>query len=83
MTAVDGKSVANAQQIQEALAAHKPGDTIALAFNRRSGPATAAVTLQEDPALTATLVEATPGGRLRPEEKAFRDAWLGSRQTKN
>ena len=83
VTAVDGKSVANAQQIQEALAAHKPGDTIALAFNRRSGPATAAVTLQEDPALTATLVEATPGGRLRPEEKAFRDAWLGSRQTKN
>ncbi len=83
LTAVDGKSVSTAQQVQEAIASHTPGDAMVVAFTRRSGPASATVTLRADPARMAVPVEATPGGGVKPEEKAFRDAWLGSRQTKN
>ena len=35
--------------------------------------------LKEDPALEAVLVEET-GGTLTADQKAFRDAWLGSKQ---
>jgi predicted metalloprotease with PDZ domain len=83
VTAVDGKSVADAEQIRDAIAAHKPGDTITVAFTRRGGPATATIALAEDPALMAVAAETAAGGVVRPEEKAFRDAWLGSRQTKH
>ena len=34
------------------------------------------MTLKEDPSLEAMLVEDS-GGTLTPEQKSFRDAWLG------
>jgi predicted metalloprotease with PDZ domain len=79
ITAIDGKPVATAQQIQEVLRAHKPGDQIRVAFTRRSGPATATIALEEDPELEALPLEAA-GGTPTPEQKAFRDRWLASQQ---
>ena len=76
ITAFDGP-VANPQQIQAALRAHKPGDRVAVEFTRRSGPVKGTVTLAEDPAFVFDAVEGT-GGTLTAAQNAFRDAWLGS-----
>jgi PDZ domain-containing secreted protein len=82
ITAVDGKSVTTPSQIQDILRAHKPGDQLRIAFTRRSGPATASVTLKEDPAFDAVPAEMT-GGTVTAEQKVFRDHWLGSQQHKH
>jgi predicted metalloprotease with PDZ domain len=76
---VDGQPVASIQQLNETIAAKKPGDRIAITYKRGSSTATAHVTLREDPDLEAVLIEDT-GGTLTVEQKAFRDSWLGSRQ---
>jgi len=57
----------------------KPGETVVLAVKRPTGKSVSLkLTLGEDPALEAVPVEGT-GGILRPEQKAFRDSWLGSK----
>jgi predicted metalloprotease with PDZ domain len=78
VTEVEGKGVTSLQQLQEVIAARKPGDRLRIAFKRRNGPATTAtITLREDPALETVLLEDT-GASPTPAQKAFRDAWLGS-----
>jgi predicted metalloprotease with PDZ domain len=75
---VDGKSM-SAAALQSALKARKPGDRLTVTFRRRGGATgTATITLREDPTLEAVTVEST-GAALSPEQKAFRDAWLGSK----
>jgi predicted metalloprotease with PDZ domain len=61
------------------LKAHKPGDQIPVSFKRRNGKTgTATIVAKEDPSLEAVTIEST-GGTLTPDQKAFRDAWLGSK----
>ena len=80
ITELDGKAVTSMQHVAEIVGTHKPGDTIAVTYKRRSGVVqTAAITLKEDPALEAVLVEES-GGALTADQKTFRDAWLGSKQ---
>ncbi|HTI37864.1 MAG TPA: PDZ domain-containing protein [Vicinamibacterales bacterium] len=78
ITSLDGTAVSSPAQIQDILRAHKPGDRIAVAFTRRSDPATSTITLAEDPAIEFTI---DPGAT--PEQVRMRDAWLSSRQTAN
>ena len=79
ITEVEGKAISTFQHLQDAIAARKPGDQVKISFKRRTGaPATATMTLREDPALDAVLLEDT-GATPTPAQKAFRDAWLGSR----
>ncbi len=78
ITAIDGKTVASPQEVQQVLRAHKPGDRIAVEFTRRSGPVTATIALKEDPTFAFEPVE-RGGGTLTAEQTAFREAWLGSR----
>lgn len=77
ITGLDGKRVGSAQEIQQILRAHKPGDRLPIAFTRRDGPRTATITLGEDPSFDAVPIEST-GGTLTPEQQAFRQSWLGS-----
>lgn len=79
ITSVDGAVVTSLEQFESIVASHKPGDTIRVGFSRRGGPATATVTLKEDPGLEAVLVE-DAGGTPTPEQTAFRAAWLGSQR---
>jgi predicted metalloprotease with PDZ domain len=79
LTDVDGKAVASVQEFLGAIAAHKPGDQVKISFKGRAGAKTATITLAEDPALEAVLLEDT-GGTPTAEQKAFRSAWLGSKQ---
>jgi PDZ domain-containing secreted protein len=80
ITELDGKPVSNPQHVADILNAHKPGDTIPVAFKRRNGTAvTSKIVLKEDPALEGVLIE-DAGGTPTAEQKTFRDNWLGSSQ---
>ena len=80
ITEVDGRPVSSLQQVNDVIGSHKPGETVTVAFKRRSGAAQSSkIVLKEDPSLDAVLVE-DAGGTLTPQQKAFRDAWLGSQQ---
>lgn len=73
ITLADGKPY-------ETFKGRKPGETIALAIKRPTGKtATLTLTLAEDPALDAVPIE-TAGGSLTPEQKAFRESWLGAKR---
>ena len=62
-----------------ALKDQRPGDQVAIEFRRPSGEvAKSTITLAEDPGLQAMTVEAD-GGTLSPQQKAFREAWVGSK----
>ena len=76
---VNGQPVASLQQFNEAVASAKPGDRLAVAVKRGTAAIAATIVVQEDPELEAVLVE-DAGGTPTAEQKAFRDAWLGSRR---
>lgn len=62
-----------------ALKDRKPGDEVAIEFRRPSGIVVQAMMrLVEDPALQAATIEST-GGTLTPEQRAFRESWVGSK----
>jgi predicted metalloprotease with PDZ domain len=75
LTSLDGKPFAAA-----ALKNRKPGDKVAFEVRHVGGvTASGVLTFGEDPTEFAVAAEAA-GNSLSPEQKAFRDAWLGSRQ---
>jgi predicted metalloprotease with PDZ domain len=62
-----------------ALKDRKPGEPVAVEFRRPSGEVvTSTITLAEDPAWQAATIEST-GATLTPEQKSFREAWVGSK----
>jgi predicted metalloprotease with PDZ domain len=72
---IDGRPVS---RIGDVLRSRKPGDSVAITFTRRSGEqATGTLVLGEDPSVE--LVPAERDGTLTAGQRAFRDAWLGSR----
>jgi predicted metalloprotease with PDZ domain len=75
---VDGKAMSWGV-LHAALKARKPGDRLAVTYKRRGGATgRATIVLEEDPSLDVVTVEAA-GGSLTPDQRAFRDAWLGSK----
>jgi predicted metalloprotease with PDZ domain len=74
ITAIDGQPASPAAW--SAIGSRKPGETITLAVTRRDGsPATLKVVLSADPAVQAVDL----GTSMTPAQKAFREAWLGTR----
>jgi predicted metalloprotease with PDZ domain len=75
---IGGKPIASGG-LASVLKAHKPGDQIPVSFKRRNGATgTATITAIEDPSLETVTIEST-GGTLTADQKAFREAWLGSK----
>jgi predicted metalloprotease with PDZ domain len=75
LTSIDGKPFTAA-----VLKNRKPGDKVAFEVRHVGGATGSGVlTFVEDPTEQAFLAE-TAGNPLGPEQKAFREAWLGSRQ---
>ena len=67
---------------EQALSKRKPGERVALRFVRRSGETVnTTIALEEDPRVEVVLVEKS-GGTLSDDQRRFRDAWLGSLQTR-
>src|SRR5258708_10992530 len=74
---VDGQRITGDADVVAVMQRHKPGDTASVVFVDRTGIAkTARVTLAEDPHTDVVPVEA---GTLTPEQKSFRDRWLGAK----
>jgi predicted metalloprotease with PDZ domain len=76
---LDGEAISSLSQLDVVLQRHRPGDTVAIVFANRAGRVSASVTLEEDPRIEIVPVERT-GRALSSAERAFRDAWLKSRQ---
>jgi predicted metalloprotease with PDZ domain len=75
LTSIDGKPFSAA-----ALKNRRPGDKVVFEVRHVGGvTARGVLTFGEDPSEQAVLAE-TSGNSLSPEQKAFREAWLGSRQ---
>lgn len=75
--AIDGTRVTTADDVNNAIRRRKPGDVAMIEFADRSGATgTARVVLEEDPRQELVPVEMA-GRQLSPEQKAFREAWLG------
>jgi len=76
ITSIGGVAFTN---LAAALKDRKPGEEVAIEFRRPSGQVIkSTITLAEDPALRAATIEST-GGTLTPEQKAFRESWVGSK----
>ncbi|HEU5053823.1 MAG TPA: PDZ domain-containing protein [Hanamia sp.] len=77
ITQIDGKPVANSDDIESILSSHKPGDKIEVSFIHREVLNKTVVTLQEDPSLKVVTYE-QEGKPVTQSEQEFRQAWLGS-----
>jgi predicted metalloprotease with PDZ domain len=75
---VDGKPMTGGA-LQAALKTKKPGDRVTVTIKRRGGATmTATITTKEDPSFETVAIESA-GGTLTPAQRAFREAWLGSK----
>ena len=74
LISVAGTPIAGPGDIDTAIAKRKVGDTVELVFKRRGQQVKSNATLAADPTFAITEVE-TPNA----DQKAFREAWLGSK----
>ena len=79
IVSLDGRPVASASALERLLRDKRPGDRVTLAFRRLGRELEAPATLEADRRVELVPVEAT-GTSLPPAQRAFREAWLGSRQ---
>jgi predicted metalloprotease with PDZ domain len=79
LLSVDGVAVTGPSRLEEAVQRRKPGDRVQLSIRRRGVAQELTLTIGEDPRLQLLPVERT-GRALTAAERAFRHAWLGSKQ---
>lgn len=77
IVSLGGSTVATPADVQAIVAAHRPGDTLEVAFVQRGQSRTARVTLAEDDRLEVVPFE-NAGRELPRDARRFREAWLGS-----
>ncbi len=73
-----GRAVASAEDVTKALDGRAPGDTIDATIRRHGREQQVRIVLGADPRQELVTVEST-GAAPTPEQRRFRDAWLGSR----
>jgi hypothetical protein len=74
---VGGSKAATPSDIDRAIAARKPGESLQLVYDRRGERITTVLKLVEDPSLE--LVPAEEAGQTLTEaQRKFREAWLAS-----
>ena len=76
---LDGRRVASRSDIDRLVRSKRPGDRVPLGFLRRGRPIGSTVTLTTDSHIEIVPAEST-GFPPTAEQRAFRSAWLGSRQ---
>jgi predicted metalloprotease with PDZ domain len=80
ITAVGGKPVTSADQVEGAIRAARPGDGLSVTYLHRGGGQRLMATIRviADPQLDVVPAEQA-GQPLTPAQRQFRDAWLRSR----
>ena len=79
LTMLDGQGVSTSRDLARIVQDKRPGDRLAIGFDRRGRAVESVVVLGEDPRLELDLVESS-GADLAPQQQAFRNAWWGSQQ---
>jgi predicted metalloprotease with PDZ domain len=79
LLAFDGIAVTGASRMEEAVERRRPGDNVRISIRRRGVAQELTLTIAEDPRLQLVPVERT-GRQLTAAERAFRNAWLASKQ---
>ncbi len=79
VVSIDGVAMTSAQALTDMLRKHKPGDSVAIRFVRRSGEAVNATVVLEEIGRLEIMPMELDGGTLSPEQKRYREAWLGSK----
>jgi predicted metalloprotease with PDZ domain len=79
MLAIDGARVSSLDQLNGALTGRKPGDRVLVTFVRRDGAEVKGATVLDEDSQREIVTVESAGGRLDAEQRAFREAWLGSR----
>ena len=77
IVSVGGTRVMRADDVDRAITARKPGDMLAVVFERRGQPVTATLRLVEDPRVELVPAEQT-GQSLSDAQRRFRSSWLSS-----
>jgi predicted metalloprotease with PDZ domain len=79
IVSLDGEAVSSPGQLESVVRRREPGDALPIVFLRRGERVSARLTLAEDPALEVVPAERA-GRTLTAAQRAFRAAWLSSRQ---
>ena len=80
LTMLDGVQVASGRDLDQVLETKRPGDRLTVGFDRRGIAVESTVVLEEDARVELVPFEST-GSDATQAQLAFRDAWLGSRQS--
>jgi predicted metalloprotease with PDZ domain len=76
--AIGGRDVAGAVEVDRAIREARPGQQLPIVFERRGVRVNGVLRLVEDPAVEVVPAE-NAGQAVSPEQRRFRDAWLGGR----
>jgi predicted metalloprotease with PDZ domain len=79
VVSIDGVTLTSAQSVDEILKRHKPGDAVPIRFVRRDGEVVNSTLVFEAERRFEIVRVEQAGGTLTPDQKRFRDSWLGSR----
>jgi predicted metalloprotease with PDZ domain len=79
LLSVDGTAITTAERLDDVVQRRRPGDEIRVSIRRRGVIEDLTIAIEEDPRLQVVPVEAT-GSQATAGERAFRAAWLGSKQ---
>ena len=77
VTSIGGQRVSSQAGWDGILAAHRPGDRVAISYTARGESRTGELTLVEDPTLEIVTFERA-GRPVTPTIEGFRESWLGS-----
>jgi predicted metalloprotease with PDZ domain len=77
IVSIGGAKVTRADDVDRAITTRKPGDPVAIVFERRGQPVTATMRLVADPRVELVVAEQI-GQPVTAAQRAFREAWLSS-----
>jgi PDZ domain-containing secreted protein len=75
--AVGGAEVRSVEDVERGIASRRPGEQVALVFERRGNRVTSTLRLVADPRVEVLTVERA-GGTLTAEQRRLREGWLSS-----
>jgi len=76
LVSLNARKIKDFKDIDETLAAHKPGDTLKVVYRHRGQIGDASMVLQENPGMR---IKPIPENELTPQQKQFRGNWLSSK----
>jgi predicted metalloprotease with PDZ domain len=80
IAAIDDRPITSQNDLDAALARHRPGDSVAVRYTTRGGPKRTSIVLGENPRVEVSTYE-DAGRTVTEEMRRFRNRWLASRSS--